>query len=843
MFRLFVPRVILAAAPVLFSAGLGFAVERTATPGWENANPLRKEFPPAKVVWTAPADGFAVVREDGAEGGVTVTNGEVRIRKTNGLGRIVVTAPEFAVEKGRGLRFFADVEARTDDPNHAGGHLAAWSTVRSVTAADPFAPEGFGFGGHHMRQLVNSAPATPYRKFRHLVPDSGRATAAIVVEGAPSESVWRHLAADDLAAAQAKWDAHYARLFCPDRSADRQDADAFAAALAADTDHTAKIERRDGVAQLVVDGEVRAPILYKECEWSVENRIIYAGKPLQEAGVRIGVLNLRLGDLGFANFRGPWSANGFDVKAAVETVRNAMRVGDKSLFILALGTSAYPAFTEREHPDEVWIREDGKPAFGNSGSVRPELGSDGGKPDPGDRRWPWVSPASPSWRAAIRRMTAELFAELKRTGLMKRVIGVHYYGYHDGQFAMPIPDCSPCAKAEYARYLAEKGLTADDPAGSYAFFSKQLGFRALEDFSREAKRLAGKPIVACKWEMGPLDVSFDVGGFLASDAVDVLVPQADYLRRLPGLAQMLNVPTASLHDRGKMLWMELDLRTWAATDRWADSLPVAKGLNTAEDIEMWRTLFRKNAGMLLASRMGWWMYDMGGGWFSPAEIVEDFKSVWSVRQRLAESSPDPWHPEVAFVLDELALGTYNAPRMPKVEAPARMTTLQWIRNAEAGVPCESRLAADFEERPELLKRYKAVLLAGFVQPSARQRRLLAAFAGAGVKALVLPGKDVPAADVNAFARSAGAFVAARPGVLQIDMNGDFLSVHCLVPGTHEVKLPFRARVVNLKDGSSVRTDILTLTLTAGETCWFLLSRTGLTSPPRSACLPVPNRRT
>ena len=137
---------------------------------------------------------------------------------------------------------------------------------------------------------------------------------------------------------------------------------------------------------------------------------------------------------------------GFKASELADTVEKNMRVGDRMLYDLALNTSAYPEFTTEEHPDEVWIKEDGSVARGNSGSVIPDQYNDGGKLDEGDKRWPWVSYASPSWRAAVKRIVGETFDELRRRGLMKRIIGVHFCGYHDGQFALPILDYSKCAK-------------------------------------------------------------------------------------------------------------------------------------------------------------------------------------------------------------------------------------------------------------------------------------------------------------------------------------------------------------------------------------------------------------
>jgi hypothetical protein len=65
----------------------------------------------------------------------------------------------------------------------------------------------------------------------------------------------------------------------------------------------------------------------------------------------------------------------------------------------------------------------------------------------------------------------------------------------------------------------------------------------------------------------------------------------------------------------------------------------------------------------------------------------------------------------------------------------------------------------------------------------------------------------------------------RSGV-QVDMNGNFISLHCIVPGDYVFRLPFPAKVVNLKTGREARTErggtMLPLNLVAGETRWYAL---------------------
>ncbi|MBR6585880.1 MAG: hypothetical protein IKK82_00545, partial [Kiritimatiellae bacterium] len=77
---------------------------------------------------------------------------------------------------------------------------------------------------------------------------------------------------------------------------------------------------------------------------------------------------------------------------------------------------------------------------------------------------------------------------------------------------------------------------------------------------------------------------------------------------------------------------------------------------------------------------------------------------------------------------------------------------------------------------------------------------------------------------NSFVKKAGGYVSAPVG-LQVDMNGNFVSVHCLRTGTYDFILPFTADVVNVKTGESLaHVKSMSLQLTGGETRWFFLHR-------------------
>jgi len=151
---------------------------------------------------------------------------------------------------------------------------------------------------------------------------------------------------------------------------------------------------------------------------------------------------------------------------------------------------------------------------------------------------------------------------------------------------------------------------------------------------------------------------------------------------------------------------------------------------------------------------------------------------------------------------------------------------QWQRTALSGVPHDFLLAEDLYANPELARRYKAIGLAAFLHPNARQKDLMARISEMGVKTFVVPEGGYSPEFFHDFVVGAGGYAALPAGVAQVDMNGNFASVHWVVPGRMDFKLPFPAQVVNVNTGLEEPTvgDVLPLDLTAGETRWFLLHR-------------------
>ena len=922
---------------------------RPLTAGWEDRNPKRVEFEEPDVLWAASgcADkSFVLQKFFGAEGELKASGGVLRIVKTNDKGYLVVEGPSFAIETNREVRLSADVEVSGSNGETAHGFLRACGKNRSY-GVSPLFESDFAAGGiPQSLGLPNSPKGQTYRKYGSQVAKDGVLTPVIVVDGSPSVSIWSGWKVSDLKSEREKWHKTTRVRWPKVKDKDRQGEKEFATQLASDVEHTAEVARRNGIVQLLVDGKSTQPVAYKGPHAggdAIPPPERFSGKPFDGSRIPLMVKDIRLGKV--PGSRGYWTKDGFDAKGAVSEIRNSMRLAPKTPFVLAIGCNAYPEFAREEHPEEAMKREDGSIVMGNAGSCLTTYCM----PDP-TKVWPWPSYSSRIWRDGVKKCLAELVAELKRQGLDKRIVGIHTFGYQDGQFTATCIDQSPAAKAEYAEFLKEDGHAATN----YSFFAMQTGFRAQEEFAREFKRLLGKKSVAIMWCESPFKgrraSSWDVGEFLKSDTMDILVAQPCYVHRLPGLPGGNRLPAASFNLHGKLFFEELDFRTYAALEPGWHSPSSVKGVGESHDFEMWQTVFRKNAGAMVAQRMGWWFYDMVGGWFGAPEIVDDIDVALKSYQSVRPVHPSPWKPGVAIVVDEAGAfgwegGEKFLPRPLDFSYGEQLFIL-----ARSGVPFDVYLYADVAANPGLMNPYKLVALGLMRKYDAERQQLVKSWTASGKTVLHLPscgelgglleatgiamsanekadhhvtaeqnfdcevnglqyhdmlrncgilafpppqladwprnslveatgvrvlarytkdgrpaigergillrqgyggqagngessfakamedkrgtGKNVvfteaggiSAGAFNKIAREAGAYVALPPDVAQVDMNGDFVSIHALADFEAEMSLPYPCKVVNLKSGREETTvdGKLLLRMSTGETCQFAL---------------------
>jgi hypothetical protein len=821
-------------------SGIDVLPTAARTAGWDNINPDRKDLPPQKILWTADLAQAKLELRDGAEGSMRTVDADgckaLEIVKANGKGTMVVKLPPFAVAKKARLRASVRCSSCDGDPEMGDGCVRLYGKKEDLTSFQM--PDERRVGGPYLDKMVNSPPGGSIRKLAYRVADDKTGTnitAAIVVSGPPCTSRWSALVVEDNAAARKAWNAHKTALEPVDVTAGMISAETFAAQLAADTDHTAKIAKIGDYTRLLIDGKEAAPVIFKG-QTSKGDVITYAGGIHDKKGVHLQMVTVRFGRTE-KNPLGIWTKDGFDAKAGAELVRTAMRLAPGSRFLLGLRLDAYPEWVDM-HPGEEWLLEDGRKVYGHhvhaSFKILPEKPKD---------KWYWPSYHSVAWREEVKARIAELVEELRRQGLLKRIVGVHLAGYHDAQFATRQPDFSKCAVVAFVewqkQHLGEvKWTTAPkfgpeeqlDPVTSahqvaYLRFIKQGPFHVQEDIARHIRRLFGKDIVVGRYCMGWGAVAFnsalDLDPFLLSDSIDFLVAQPSYTHRLPGVAIGSRIPTRSFHDNGKLFVNEFDLRTYAGVHGGETEMMVLR-CSQAQDFPMWQSIHHKVAGQMMSQRMGWWYLDMSGTWFSPPEIAQDIADV-NALVPVAERE-DTWHPSVAVATDEAGMLLRNS--IAHYYGKGEGALQDQVRAfAASGVPHDSCMVDDFLRHPERAERYKAIVFVGMRHRDAGREALLKRLADKGVKCAFLTHENsITPTDFLRFVRDAGGYVPAEYG-LEVDMNGSFISVHALRGGKFNFRLPRRCSVHNMKTGACEVKDaeILPLGLVAGETCWFRLS--------------------
>ena len=753
-----------------------------ATEGWDNHVPEKTQTA-LPALWQENFDsgtmsGFDVEYLEGAQGSVEIVpeggygnSPALKITKTNSVGTIAVTpknVPSFSA--GAQLRNYVSVRGLSGNPDYALAvtrlrDAAGFDVPRKKLTAD-FA------GGIRMTNLVQASPGRWQKKScqQQVNADSGtKLTPVILVAGAPSVSLWDNWGVEDYRKAAEGWKRYQAEHQPPDFTADRISGEDFDRALAGDREHTAQVVSVNGENQLLIDGVPSAPVLFRSAGRTVSGKNTFAGRTMQEAGVRLQCLTVRLGALGKIGgpyAKGYWSPDGFDVTGAADALRSQMCAAEKSCFVLSIDLSAYPEFSE-EHPEEVWRLEDGRPMYGSYVHAL----------DPRTEKipkyyWPWINYHSLVWCQAVKDRIAELVAELRRTGLSKRIVGIHIAGYHDGQFSVPYPDYSKPAQAAFRRYLAgkyksdqalQKAWNRDDvtlenaepprfdggalllPGRDQAQidfqrFLKQEPFHIQEDFVRFAKKCFGKPMIALRWCQGQFSgyfvAAYDITPFLFSKDFDILVAQQAYERRTPGMPCGLAVPLESFRRCGKIFLNEFDLRTYA----------VAYGTeyyqlwcSYAEDFPMWQSINRRMAGQMIAERQGFWYYDMSGGWFSPPEIAGDIRETLDVFRKMQDTGKDPWKPSAAFVIDESGLLLRNFPKFREFYEEHKIIGDQIHFLTGSAVPFHVLLMEDLLRDPAAANGYKVLVFAGMYEIDDARKKLVEGLKNSGRTLVFLAG--------------------------------------------------------------------------------------------------------
>ena len=895
-----------AAATAAWGADAAGVLASGLTAGWEAGASYCDQhvFDPTGVVWRADVSNVRMERRDGAEGRLAVADGRFVVEKTNDKGYLLVTCEPFEISSNLVVRMSADVEVEDSDPEFSYGFLRAWGEAENLVAY----AAGYAVSGTLRPTPAAGLFMTPtgksFRKYGYWKSDGPRATPALVIAGRRSRSVWSNWLFEDESAVLENWRrvrkaGEARRIECV--RAERTDAE-FAAFLAKDVEHTAKLAKVDGVTRLLVDGRITVPNVFKNSSAQKDRSETLTGIGLCDNGVPIMTCYVE-GGTGHWRPGCPWQRTGYDAKGAVEVMRRQLLLAGDALVMVAFNCNAYPEFCD-DNPGEEWLDEKGRPVYGGALAFTPQHTGFDAK-----NVWRWPSHASRKWRDAVNSNLRAFAAELKRTGLSKRVVAIHLLGYNDGQFGVVGVDTSVHARRDYVDYCREQAKTGGTT--NYVNFCRLLGVRAVDEFAATFKKAIGKEVLAVRWSDSPFVVDFGLTAFERSPNVDVVVPQSPYGERIPCVANVTFVPYSSLNLNGKMMFNEFDLRTYSI---WPANCGAVQAASYARDFEDWQTVFRKTAGEMIAARSGFWFYDMDRGYFMDPALQRDVCDVVGIEKSLIARKPSTWRPDVAFVVDEEGLLGWDGGRHTLLNHTYELTHRSIRALGGAGVPYEFFLADDVIRAPGLLDGAKCVVFFLFrnfdekrvamAKALARDGRTLVFTAESGTlggskegtgfdvtyvnstaKTFVVDGvhglMDQRAARqhfgranaaprgergtvaeahgvnvlarfedgapaiaelkdgecrrlyfsapggftpelFNRIARESGAYVPVDGARAQVNMNGDFISVHSLRNGSFAFRLPFDCRAKNLKSGlyEAVSGRKMNLCMTAGQTCWF-----------------------
>ena len=671
--------------------------------GWHNISADRPAPPQGTRYWqegfeSGSLDDYLVEFRNGAKGEVKIVpapapgSGKVlKIVKSNGEGIIVITRKKpVPVPRNTQLQSFIHTSCSNANPDFAIGFIRLYSGKEDLTYNRTL--DGRGPGGPKMQFISNTPPGVRERKLAHC--KSGKEKNAsvvpvIVVAGTPSESFWDDWGIENFSEAKEEWEKIIRQKKPSSRAGDMIPLETFEKNLHNDPDHTAKVVTVNGIPRLMIDGREHPGVLYKGPVNGKNVKNLFAGRPMQKAGINLHAVTIQFGNM--KKKPGFWNPHGFDIQGAVDLIKQAMRSAEKSFFIVSFNVSAYPAFTT-EHPDEAWQLADGTKVYGHHAHIPYNVHA----PRDPERHWDYVSCYSEVWQSAVKKVLSELIAELKRTGLSKRIVGVHIAGFHDSQFATRQLDYSKPAVRAFRKYLHKK-YTSDaalqkawkrqdvtlqtalpplfgdaeciDPEteqDKYDFhaFQKQGPFFMQETLARHVRQEFAKEIVLVRYCMGVFGGAFngayDITPFLSSREYDIICSQPSYARRTPGYSVALLLPAASFRANNKMTFSEFDFRTFGAITGNETELRVL-GLSQAQDVPMWESINRKLAGILFARHSGFWYLDFPGAYYSPAGIAADIADMMKSRKLMAAVKPAAFQPDALFIIDEPGMLYRNIP--------------------------------------------------------------------------------------------------------------------------------------------------------------------------------------
>ncbi|MDZ4198273.1 MAG: hypothetical protein U1E27_03210, partial [Kiritimatiellia bacterium] len=595
--------------------------------------------------------GWRYELRDGAEGSVEFDRSftrsgaqSLKVTKTNGKGYILVY-PEIPIpaKPGDKLSFQGFYHTRDNRSPHQ-----TLGMVRLIQKKDDFTYDQSvdrWLASESQQGLINGRAGQWQKRLGNMEVQAGRSpevTPCLLIYGNPVTVWWDDFAVEPLAVVSRRYNRAYPRsieLWADETLTDEE----LDARLAAERDHTARLQPVHGRTVLFVDDEPAAPVVFKNSTYAPQK---FRGGELDRVGVR---LHMQYISFGTAPRRYPPLEPGkenrgshpgivrdkdvYDIDSALDLVRHAMRSSPDSLLLLDLHMHSYDRFVD-DHPEEAWRNEAGEPAFGTQAHL---LGFSHTLPE---GRYRWASFFSPQWQADLEKALTLFLSRLRETDMARRVVGFQITGGHDSQFTYRQLDYSPPAIAAFRNYLRRLYGTDEalaqawnrevtfetagvpvilretdrflDPASQrdwydYWRFVQHEIFALQERLARTAKALLAKEVVAIRYQqgtfMGSYAGAYYLNQFFHSDVFDIAAPQPQYPRRRPGVSAANNKAYESHHWNNKLLFKEFDFRT-LYFDRGVSEMDDVR-LSKATSLNMWEVINRRLVGELMARDHGY----------------------------------------------------------------------------------------------------------------------------------------------------------------------------------------------------------------------------------------------
>lgn len=140
-----------------------------------------------------------------------------------------------------------------------------------------------------------------------------------------------------------------------------------------------------------------------------------------------------------------------------------------------------------------------------------------------------------------------------------------------------------------------------------------------------------------------------LGELLKSPHVDLLASPISYQDRAQGGMLSYMAPVDSVSANGKIWLVEDDTRTFLAVDKTENDADFNPTIESREDTE---EIHKRNMASITRRGIGVWFMDLwASGWLNDEDLWKNIGNLCEIYKEYKKSMK-PYHPEVAFILDE-----------------------------------------------------------------------------------------------------------------------------------------------------------------------------------------------